>query len=484
MYEARLHIRSAGIEARDGAVFERTSPVSGEPVTRAVAAGPRDAHDAADAAAAAFARWRDTPVAEKVAILTRARDLLLAHTEDFVEIAARELGSTPDWIRFNVEIAAGVFDEALKMPAMVEGFEEQSETGGIRSTVIREPVGVVLAIAPWNAPVTLAVRAIVWPLACGNTVVFKGSELCPMLHARIVDIISEAGLPEGAVTSVLHAPEMAEEVVSTLAAHPAVRRINFTGSTRVGRRVAEIAATHLKPCLMELSGKAPLVVLEDADLPAAARAAAFGAFFNQGQICMSTERIVVVDAVADAFVAAMERECAALLGRSNRARVGELISAEAARRVQRLIEDALARGATLIAGGEVSGSHVTPTLLDRVTPEMTIYGEESFGPVAAILRAGDEDEALSIANDTDYGLVASVFTADTSAARARALAARLETGVCHINGPTVYDDPSKPFGGVKASGYGRFGGASALQEFTELRWITVQAPRTDYPFWT
>lgn len=482
VYEARLHIRSSGVEARDGAFFERKSPVNGEPVTRAVAGGPKDAHDAANAAAAAFPIWRETPNHEKRAILSRARDLIVAHIDEFVEIASRELGSTADWIRFNAVIAADVFDEAMKIPDILSSYEEVSEKGGIKSTVIREPVGVVLAIAPWNAPVTLAVRAIVWPLACGNTVVFKGSELCPMLHSKIVDVISQAGLPEGAVTSVLHAPEMAEPVVTSLAEHPAVRRINFTGSTRVGRRVAEIAARNLKPCLLELSGKAPLIVLADADIPAAARAAAFGAFFNQGQICMATERVIVVDQVADEFVAQIEAECANLMTRKNRDKVGELISAEAARRVKRLIDDALQRGAKLIAGGEVSGAHVAPTLLDRVAPDMQIYNEESFGPVASILRAADEAEAFSIANDTQYGLVASVFTSETG--RAREFAGMLETGVCRINGPTVYDDPSKPFGGMKSSGYGRFGGASAVHEFTELRWITVQEPQKDYPFWT
>lgn len=482
MFEAKLHIRSAGVDARDGAVFERLSPVSGNPVTRAVAAGPRDAQDAANAAAAAFPIWHAMPNDEKRALMGRARDALIDHTEEFVEIAREELGSTPDWIRFNVAIAADVFNEAMAIPDLVTGFEEVSERDGVRSTTIREPVGVVLAIAPWNAPVTLAVRAIVWPLACGNTVVFKGSELCPMLHSRIVDVLCEAGLPEGALTSVIHAPEMAETVVDALAAHPAVRRINFTGSSRVGRRVAEIGARYLKPCLLELSGKASLIVLEDADIEAAALAATYGAYFNQGQICMTTERVVVVDEVADRFLAAMEAQCADLLARRNGAKVGDLISADAARRVGRLIDDALARGATLVVGGEVSGAYVQPTLLDRVTPEMQIYSEESFGPIAAIVRVEDEAEAVSVANDTQYGLVASVFTADE--ARGRAIARRLETGVCHINGPTVYDDPSKPYGGVKTSGYGRFGGTTAIQEFTELRWITVQEPRSDYPFWT
>lgn len=482
MFEAKLHIRAAGVDARDGATFQRLSPVDGTPVTIAAAAGPRDAQNAANAAAAGFARWRSTPAARKRDILLAARDRLVAHTDELVEIAARELGATPDWIRFNIDIAARVFDEAAKLPERIEASEKTSEKDGITSIQVREPVGVVLAIAPWNAPVTLAIRAIVWPLACGNTVVFKGSELCPKLHERIVDILCEAGLPEGCVASVLHAPEQAEAVVDALAGHPAVRRINFTGSTRIGRRVAEIAARYLKPCLLELSGKAPLIVLEDADIPAAARAAAFGAYFNQGQICMATERVIVVASVADAFVAEMEAQCAVLLTRKHRDKIGDLISADAAARVGVLIEDALSRQAVLKVGGEVTGTHVQPTLIDRVTSEMQIYREESFGPVAAVIRAHDEDEAITIANDTEYGLVASVYTADTS--RARALAARLETGVCHINGPTVFDDPAQPFGGVKASGYGRFGGEAVIEQFTELRWITLQKPPRDFPFWT
>lgn len=482
MFEAKMHIRKPGVAARDGAVFERVSPVDGRPVTIATAAGPRDAQDAANSAAAGFAAWRGVAAQDKRRILARAKTLLLERADALIEVAGRELGSTADWIRFNIDIAANVFDAAMHLPERIESWEDLSETGGVISRLTREPAGVVLAIAPWNAPVTLAIRAIVWPLACGNTVVFKASELCPKTHAMIVELLCDAGLPEGAVTSVIHAPENAEAVVEALAAHPAVRRINFTGSTRIGRRVAEISARHLKPCLLELSDKAPMIVLEDADLDAAAAAATFGAYFNQGQICMATERIVVVRAVADAFAAQMEARCAELGSRRHRDKVGDLISAQSAQRVDGLIQDALAKGAVLKFGGEVQGAYVQPTLLDRVTPEMRIYHEESFGPVAAIIRAEDEAEAISVANDTEFGLVASVFTNDLS--RARDIAARLETGTCHINGPTVYDDPTKPFGGVKASGYGRFGGDSAIQEFTELRWITVQDPKSDYPFWT
>lgn len=480
MFEAKLHINGAAVDARDGAVFQRSSPIDGKPVTRAAAAGPKDVQDAANAAAAAFPIWRNTSNEDKRKILTRARDLLIANADELVEISQRELGSTPDWVRFNIDIAAKVFDQAMSIPERIDAMTRTSEKGGVTSIQIRQPAGVVLAVAPWNAAVTLAIRAIIWPLACGNTVVFKGSELCPKLHSLIVDILCEAGLPAGAVCSVLHTPENAESVVEALVAHPTIRRINFTGSTRIGRRIAEISAAHLKPCLLELSGKAPLVVLEDADIEAAAKAAVFGAYFNQGQICMATERVIVVEPIADQFVARMQAHCAELAKNTDQ-RVGDLISAESARRVGSLINDALAKGATLLVGGEVAGAYVQPTLLDHVTPEMQIYSEESFGPVASILRVRDEAEAITVANDTEYGLVASVYTNDTS--RVQILASQFETGVCHINGPTIYDDPAMPFGGVKASGYGRFGGDAVIDEFTELRWITVQDPKTEFPYW-
>lgn len=481
MFEAKLHIRGEAVSARDGAVFNRRSPVDGAVVTRASAAGPKDAIDAANAAAAAFPIWRATSDDAKRDVLKKARDILIERADRFVDVAQKELGSTANWTRFNIDIAARVFDQALKIPDRLIARTQTRENDGIHSTLMREPVGVVLAIAPWNAAVTLAIRSIVWPLACGNTVVFKPSELCPKLHSMIVEVFNDAGVPDGAICSVLHAPDAAEAVVDALAAHPSVRRINFTGSTRVGRRVAQIAASHLKPCLLELSGKAPLIVLADADIQAAAAAAIYGAYFNQGQICMASERVVLLEEVAVPFLEEMRAGCLAL-GQNKDKKIGDLISIEAAQNVKQLIDDAVSKGAVLICGGEVSGAYVEPTLLDHVTPDMRIYREESFGPVLCIIRAFDDAEAVTIANDTEYGLVASVYTSNP--ARGKEIAAQLETGVCHINGPTVYDDPAMPFGGMKASGYGRFGGETAIDEFTELRWITTQDPKSKFDFWT
>jgi benzaldehyde dehydrogenase (NAD) len=321
------------------------------------------------------------------------------------------------------------------------------------------------------------------PLACGNTVVLKASEMSPGVHRLIGSCLTEAGLGDGVVNVVTNAPEDAQAVVEALIAHPAVRRVNFTGSTRVGRLIALACAKHLKRALLELGGKAPLVILEDADLDAAVNAAAFGAFMNQGQICMSTERIVVDDKVADAFVAKFATKAKGLPHgdpRKGNVVLGSLVSAAACDRVGGLIDDAVAKGAVIAAGGHGSGTIMPATIVDHVTPAMRIYGEESFGPVVTVVRVSGVDEAVRVANDTEYGLSSAVFGRDI--ARALGVAKRIEAGISHINAPTVHDEPQMPFGGTKASGYGRFGGKAAIDEFTELRWITVQTGPRHYPF--
>ena len=261
-----------------------------------------------------------------------------------------------------------------------------------------------------------------------------------------------------------------------------MRRVNFTGSTRVGRLIAEAGARHLKRCLLELGGKAPLVVLDDADIDAAVDAAVFGAFFHQGQICMSTERIVLDDAIADDFLEKFRRRAEALKPgdpRDPSCKLGAMITETAAARVKGLIDDALAKGARLVSGGGRHDVYVEATILDGVTSAMRLYHEESFGPVASVIRVDGVDEAVSVANDTEYGLAAAVFGRDVT--RALNVARRIESGICHINSATIHDEPQMPFGGVKASGYGRFGGKAAIDEFTELRWITLQTERQSYP---
>jgi acyl-CoA reductase-like NAD-dependent aldehyde dehydrogenase len=347
---------------------------------------------------------------------------------------------------------------------------------------LRQPCGVVLGIAPWNAPVILATRAIAMPLACGNTVVLKASELSPAVHRLIGQVLQDAGLGDGVVNVISNAPEDAAAIVERLIANPAVRRVNFTGSTHVGRIVGELAARHLKPALLELGGKAPLLVLDDADLDAAVEAAAFGAYFNQGQICMSTERLIVDAKVADAFVDKLAAKVATLRAGDPAAAesvLGSLVDASAGTRIKGLIDDALAKGARLVVGGQLDGSILQPTLLDGVNASMRLYREESFGPVAVLLRGEGDEALLHLANDSEFGLSAAIFSRDSG--RALALAQRVESGICHINGPTVHDEAQMPFGGVKSSGYGSFGGKASIEHFTQLRWVTLQNGPRHYP---
>jgi acyl-CoA reductase-like NAD-dependent aldehyde dehydrogenase len=321
------------------------------------------------------------------------------------------------------------------------------------------------------------------PLACGNAVILKASEVCPRTHMLIVEAFAEAGFPEGVVNVVTNAPEDAAAVVGALIDAPEVRRINFTGSTAVGRIIARRAADHLKPCLLELGGKAPLIVLEDADLDEAVKAAAFGAFMNQGQICMSTERIIVVDAVADSFAAKFKAKVSAMpVGdpRAGNTPLGAVVDARTVAHCCSLIADALAAGAEQLVGGETSEGVLMPAhVIDRVTPVMKLFRDESFGPVVGMIRARDEAHAIELANDTEYGLSAAVFTRDI--ARGLGVARQIRSGMCHVNGPTVHDEAQMPFGGVGASGYGRFGGRQGIDSFTETRWITVETQPGDYP---
>jgi benzaldehyde dehydrogenase (NAD) len=462
--------------------FERLNPLTGKVATKAAAFTPADAVKAADAAAAAFPAWSALGPNARRAVLNKAADELAKRADDFVKAMAGEIGATEGWARFNVMLATGMIREAAALTTQIGGEVIPSDKPGCLAMSIRQPAGVVLGIAPWNAPVILGVRAIAVPLACGNTVVFKGSELCPRTHELIVEAFAASGLPAGAVSFVTNAPDDAGDVVGALIDHKAVRRINFTGSTRVGRIVAERAAKHMKPVLLELGGKAPLIVLEDADLDEAVKAAAFGAFMNQGQICMSTERIIVVESVADAFVKKFAEKAKTLVAgdpSEGKTPLGAVVDKSAAERLQRLVKDAVDKGAVHVVEGKVDGVLASANVVDKVTPAMGLYGEESFGPVVGIVRARDADHAVEIANDTEYGLSSSVFTRDI--VKGLDIAKRLQTGMTHINGPTVHDEAQMPFGGTKASGYGRFGGKAGIEEFTELKWITIETKPGHFP---
>jgi acyl-CoA reductase-like NAD-dependent aldehyde dehydrogenase len=477
-----LLIGGRKVAASGGATYERRDPVTGEVATIAAAATVADAKAACDAAAAAFPKWSAMGPSARRKIMMKAADILEARTPDFIKLVSGETGGSPGWGGFNCFLAAGMLREAGAATTQVTGQTMPSDKPGMLSIATRSPCGVVLGIAPWNAPVILGVRSIAVPLAIGNTVILKASEICPGVQALIADCLVEAGVPDGAINVITHAPADGPKVVEALIAHPAVRRVNFTGSTRVGRIIGETAAKYLKPAVLELGGKAPLVVLDDANLDEAVDGAAFGAFMHQGQICMSTERVVVDDKVADTFVAKFAAKAASLPAgdpRNGNVVLGSMVSAESAERVMKMVEDAVSKGAKLVAGGKREGSIMEATVVDHVKPNMQLYYEESFGPVAAVIRASGDDALVDIANDTEYGLAAAVFGQDIN--RALKVAQRIQSGIVHINGPTVADEAHIPFGGVKNSGYGRFGGPWGIAEFTDVKWLTIESEQ-HYPF--
>lgn len=483
MENTKLLIAGRDVSAAKSATFDRINPISGEVATRAAAASVEDARAAGDAAAAAYPAWSATGPNERRAKLNRAADLLESSASQFAALVTNETGATGGWGHFNVHLAATMLREAAAMTTQISGEVVPSDVPGSLAMAIRQPVGVVLGIAPWNAPIILGVRAIAVPLACGNSVVLKASEVCPATHRLIGAVLVEAGLGGGIVNVVTNDAKDSEAIAEALISHPAVKRINFTGSTRVGRIIATLGAKYLKPVLLELGGKAPLIVLDDADLDCAVNATVFGGFANSGQICMSTERVIVDEKVADQFVAKLTARVTALPTgdpRKGNYVLGSVVGRSTVERLQRLIDDATAKGAKVLCGGENDDTIMKGIIVDRVTPDMALFREESFGPQVSITRVKSADEAVKLANDTEYGLSAALFSGNV--ARAIELAKRIESGICHINGPTVHDEAQMPFGGLKASGYGRFGGKAAIDEFTELRWISIQTTPRQYPF--
>ena len=478
----QLRIGGKPRPAASGATFERRNPMSGEVVTVAAAASEADAAAAVDAAASALPAWSALGPNPRRALLSKAADLLQARTPDFIARVAAETGATAGWAGFNVFLAAGMLREAASLTTHVTGQVIPSDTPGSYAFSFRQPAGVVLGIAPWNAPVILGVRALATPLACGNTVVFKASETCPATHGLIVEVLEEAGLPPGAVNLVTNAPADAPRLVESLIANPAVRRVNFTGSTQVGRRIAELAGRHLTPVLLELGGKAPLVILDDADLDAAVKATITACFLNAGQSCTAGERVLVDRAIHDEYLArlidAVKQEVR--LGHPEQATttMGPLNNERTAAKAERQVGEAIERGAALRAGGRRApelGSPLffQPTVIDRVTEQMEIAREETFGPVVPITSIDGADEALDIVEESPYGLLTSVFTRDL--ARGLKFAESARAGWVNINEGTNYWESHLPFGGRAGSqsGLGRVGGRFSIERLTELKTIVV-----------
>ncbi|KAJ9474263.1 putative Potassium-activated aldehyde dehydrogenase, mitochondrial (putative) [Pseudozyma hubeiensis] len=433
---------------------------------------------------AAFPGWRQTPAARRREILLKACSLLLERVPEYAANTMEETVLSRGMAGFELAVlaaghlqsAAESVTHALKSEILPPGDD------GAMKIVKREPYGVVLGIAPWNAPFILGLRSILYPIAAGNCAILKTSEFAPRVHLSVAQILIDAGLPKGVLNVVHVDPAHAPEVTEALIAHPRVRKVNFTGSTRVGRIIASTAAKHLKPVVLELGGKAPLIILEDADLDLAANGILFGGYLNSNQICMAVNNILVHKSVASKlestlqtlFNAHRETFTAKLhQGMEDKHALRSLFTSASADRLKVLYEDAVSKGAQVVVGeAGFDGALVQPIVLSPVKPDMKIYTEETFGPVLSLITFDSIDQAVEIANTPEYGLAASVYTKNHTLGLH--VADRIDAGQVHINAQPVHDDPVMPHGGWKSSGYGRFNGVEGVKEFTQTKGITVQ----------
>ncbi len=475
------YIGGKWVDAQERETFEDYNPYTGEVYARVPRSKRADVTRAIEAAQAAFPDWANSSPSVRRKLFLKAADIFEKRQEELVRVLAEETGSTIGIAMFQMFFVPGLYREAAAQAYSVTGEVIPADYPGAFFMALRQPAGVVGAFGPFNVPYILSSRAFALPLAYGNTAVLNPSEVAPISGGlMLAEIFEEAGFPPGVLNVITHTREDAPDIADQLIAHPAVRRISFTGSTEVGRQIAEKAGHYLKRCVLELGGKDPLIILRDADLDYAADAAAWGAFLHQGEICMSTERIIVERPIAAEFIDKLSQRARALkVGdpRDPSTAIGPLINQAALKRVHGHVQGALDGGADLVTGGKYEGLVYYPTIVTNVKYDMPIFTDQTFGPVAPIVVVEDAEEALKVANNSKYGLASGIITHDFN--QALLMARNLDTGMVHIGDQTVNDEPQVPFGGVKGSGYGRMGGKAALDEFTELRWISVQqTPRT------
>ena len=471
-------------DSASGRSYLNLSPWSGETLSEVAAGDMEDADRAVAAAHAAFEGWARTLPHERQLVFLRAADILERRGEEVLAALAAETGCGAIFGRVQLGFATRLLRQAAQLAYRPAGELLPSDVEGTTAMAVRRPVGVVAAITPWNASLTLAGRGIIGPLALGNTVVLKPSEDSPYTGGALwAEILHEAGLPAGALNVVTHAPGEAGGIGDALLADPLVKRINFTGSTATGRRLAEKAGRYLKRMVLQLSGQNPLIVAGDADLDYAVDAATYGAFVHQGQVCMCARRIYVERPLAEEFAERFAARAAALpTGDPSDPDtvVGPVINEWALALIDRRVTEAVGLGARVLAGGVPAPPCYPATVLTDVPDEAEIAQGETFGPVVVLEAVDSAEDAVARANASDFGLVASVITGDRP--RGLRLAAALDVGIVHVNDQPVNDEPQMPFGGVKDTGWGRFGLGFAAAEFCELRWITTRDQDRAFPF--
>jgi acyl-CoA reductase-like NAD-dependent aldehyde dehydrogenase len=482
--EFKMYINGEWATAPDGEFYDDFNPYTGEVFAR-VASGKRaDAKRAVEAASAALPAWSHTLPSERQRLFLKAADILETKKDEIINVLAEETGCAFGFAMFQASFTPQLLRESASQVHQANGEIIPSDMPSAFHMAIRQPVGVVAGIGPWNAALILSLRSICMPIAYGNTAVLKPSTESSVAGGILIaEVFHQAGFPKGVLNVVTNGPGRSSDIGDEFIENPKVRRINLTGSTTVGRQLAEKAGRHLKRVALELGGQNPMIILPDADIDYAVNAAAFGAFLHQGQICMSTRRILIDKSIAASFTEKFVKKVSGLkVGnpKDPETIIGPIINKYQLEDIKNSVEAAVRDGAKVLCGAKSEGLCYYPTVLTNIKQGSPFSYEETFGPVVSIIEVENEEQAIAIANETAYGLSSAVITRDFN--KGLAIAERIESGIVHINDQTVHDEPQVPFGGIKDSGWGRFGGRAGLEEFTELRWISMQRHPRQYPF--
>lgn len=475
-------INGAWKEGRSSNIGTIYDPFDNSVITKVTLATKADIDEAYKVAKNAQKQWVKTSAEEKVKVLENAIHILQENKDEFMDIFTREAGSSSLKANFEVQLAINILKESMTFPDQMGVHVMSSEiVPGKENHVYREPAGVVSVISPFNFPFYLSMRSIAPAIATGNAVVHKPDlQTAISGGASIAKLFELAGLPKGVLNVII---TDISEIGDHLVEHPIPQVVSFTGSTPVGRHIGSLAGKHLKKVALELGGNSPFIVLEDADIKQAVDAAVYGKFIHQGQICMIINRMFVHRSKYEEFTEAFVKRVSQLPygdPKDPSTIIGPIINEKQIERILKLVEATKNEGAHFALEGKRIGNILTPFILTNVTNKMTIAQNEIFGPVASIIPFDTEEEAIEWANDTEYGLSGAVFTNDLE--KGERMAREIESGMAHVNDQTVNDEPTLPFGGEKFSGLGRYGGEWALDEFTTMKWVSIQKEKRIYPF--
>lgn len=480
MTEHKLFIDGQWVPSSTGTLADDLNPATGEVYARVHQASRTDIDSAIAAAYRAKDAWGSTPPAVREGILIKAASILDQRIPEFADVLINEGGATFGKAMFETTFVANMLRSAAGECRRIFGETMPSDAPGLISMTVRRPLGVIAGIAPFNFPFLLAMKKVCLALAAGNTFVLKPASPTPVIGLKIAELFEAAGLPKGVLNVI---PAKGSTMGNILVEDPRIRMVTFTGSTDVGKQLAEVAGRYQKRITLEMGGKSPLIVLKDADLDYAVDAAAFGIFLHQGQVCMANSRIIVEAEVYDKFCEKLVVKAKGLkVGdpRQHDTVIGPLVDSKQCAFIQSQVDDAVSEGARLLTGGQFEGGFYQPTVVADVTSRMRVFREESFGPVVCVTKVANSEEAVAVANDSDFGLSSALITNDLQ--KAFDISLRLEAGMVHINDCSIFDEAHVPFGGVKDSGVGREGGRWSMEEMTEVKWITLQLGKRHFPF--